>query len=96
MTDDTISGSSIIVLSKDQVSCDMDEEAVILNIKDGEYYELNPVAARVWKFIQEPRKMDEIMDMILDEYHVSREELKQDLYELIHDLSAKKLVHIQG
>lgn len=94
MESNTIKGSSKIVVSKEQVSCNMDEEVVILNIKEGEYFELNPVAARVWEIIQEPRAVNEIMDIIFEEYDVSKEELEKDLYELIHELYAKNLVDI--
>lgn len=96
MSDNIISASSKIVVSKEQVSRNMGEEAVILNIKDGEYYELNPVAARVWEIIKEPTGMDEIAAIILDEYDVGKEELEQDLHELMQDLSARNLVDIQN
>ena len=96
MPDSIISGSSRIVVSKEQTSCEMDEDVVVLNLKDGEYYELNPVAARVWSIIQEPTAMEDIMSIILDEYAVGKKELEQDLYDLVHELSAKKLVDIHN
>jgi hypothetical protein len=50
-----IAKTSTVVAAKDQVSCDLAGEAVILNLKSGIYYGLNPVAARVWSLIQRAR-----------------------------------------
>ena len=44
-----------MVATKDQVSCDLAGEAAILNIKSGVYYGLDPVGARIWNLMQEPR-----------------------------------------
>ena len=53
----TISDRSVVVAAKDQVSCDLAGEAAILNIKSGVYYGLDPVGARIWSLVQEPRKV---------------------------------------
>jgi len=52
-----LSEESRLVVSKDQVSCDLAGEAAILNLKNGVYYGLDPVGARIWNLIQEPRKL---------------------------------------
>ena len=96
MSENILSGSTTIMITKEQVWCNMEEAAVILNTRDGKYYELNPVGASFWKLIQEPRTVDEIMAMLLEEYEVERNELEQDLYELVHELLAKELVDIQN
>ena len=49
----------------EQVSCELGDEAVILNLEDGAYYGLNEVAARVWKIVQEPRTVGEIRDALM-------------------------------
>ena len=47
--------------AKDQVWCELAQEAVILNFKSGVYFGLNPVAARVWSLIQEPRTVSALL-----------------------------------
>ena len=60
----TISDRSVVVATKDQVSCDLAGEAAILNIKNGVYYGLDPVGARIWNLMQEPRAVAEIQNAI--------------------------------
>ena len=87
-----LSGRSIVVAAKEQVSCNLAEEAVILNLKAGVYYGLNPVGARIWNLIQEPRTVDEIRDAILEEYDVDPDRCERDLLVLLRDLAAKELI----
>jgi hypothetical protein len=90
----SISTESRIVVSQDQVSCDLSGEAAILNLKSGVYFGLNTVGASIWKLIQEPRTMDEIRDAIVGEYDVEPKRCEQDILELLQELSNHELVKI--
>jgi len=85
---------STVAASKDQVSCEVAGEAAILNLKNGAYYDLNPVGARIWKLIQEPRTFGELRDMLLEEYDVEPARLEADMRDLLDDLAELKLVEI--
>ena len=91
-----IEGSSKVSVSKDVVSCEMDQDAVLLNLVDGKYHELNDVAASIWAHVQESRTVDEILSFLLKEYQVDEEQCSRDLTELLDSLSAKGLIAIQG
>jgi hypothetical protein len=71
-----VSISSIVVAVKDQLSCDLAGEAVILNLKSGMYYGLDPVGARIWQLIQVPMAVKHIQDTILDEYDVEASQVR--------------------
>ena len=58
----SLSDRTTVVVAKDQVSCDLAGEAAILNLKNGVYYGLNTVGARVWNLVQEPKTFAELRD----------------------------------
>ncbi len=87
--------SSIVCASADQVSCDLDGEAAILDLKQGVYYGLNTVGAAVWALIAEPRRVDEIERAVLAEFDVTPEQCHRDLYELLNELAARGLLRIE-
>lgn len=60
--------TSRVVASKDQVSCAVDDETVILSLRTGEYYGLNVVAAHIWTLIQEERSLRDVRDVLLHTY----------------------------
>jgi len=90
-----LSGRSTVVAVKEQAACNLAEEVVILNVKAGVYFGLNPVAARIWNLIQEPKTVDEIRDAILDEYDVDPDRCEVELLGLLRDLADKALIEVK-
>ena len=91
-----ISGSSVVVAAREQVSCDLAGEVAILDVKSGIYYGLNAVGARIWNLVQEPRTVDEIYVTILEEYDVEADGCRRDIVALLQELLAKELVEIRN
>jgi hypothetical protein len=91
----SISDRSVVVVAKDQVSCDLAGEAAILNVKNGVYYGLDPVGARIWSLIQEPRAVAEIQNAITSEYEVDPERARRDLVALLEKLFAEGLIEVK-
>jgi hypothetical protein len=87
---------STVVVSQDQVSCDLSGESAILNVKAGVYYGLNEVGTRVWKLIQEPKRMSDIRDAILEEYEVEPHRCEADIMALLQDLLENGLIEVRN
>jgi hypothetical protein len=85
---------STITVSADQVSSQLGEEAVILNVKTGVYYGLNEVGARIWSLIQEPVRFDAIVQTLLEEYDVEASQCEDDVRTLLQELMAAKLIEV--
>jgi len=81
-----------IVASRDQVSCRTGQDATIMKIKDGTYYALDPVAARVWDLLQAPCTIGDIRDILIDEYQVDPARLELDIREFLNELASHQLV----
>lgn len=90
-----LSEQSIVSVTKDQVSCSLGSEAAILNMKDGTYYGLDPVGAQIWQLLQTPRKIEEIQELLLQEYDVEPERCQSDLLQLLEDLLGAGLIEVR-
>lgn len=89
-----ISKTSTVVMSKEQVSCELAGEAVILNLRSGVYFGLNPVGARVWSLIQEPQTVSAVLEILLECYEVTPDRCESDLLAILEDLAARGLIEI--
>jgi len=86
---------SRVSLSSEQVSAELDGEAVVLNLKDGVYFGLNPVGSRVWSLLKEaPKSVAELRQTILAEYDVGYEECDKDLRSLLDALQGHGLIDV--
>jgi len=70
----------------------LSEEMVLLNLKDGQYYSLDPVGQRVWELCDGTRRVSEIITVICSEFDAGRERVRDDLLELLGELADAKLV----
>jgi len=86
--DDTV----VVAVQEQVVSADLEDEVVILNLKDGVYYGLNPVGARIWNLLQQPRTVGEIRDIILQEYETSPQRCEEDLRRLLQEMDGRGLI----
>lgn len=91
----TLSKESVVTVAKDQVSCNLGEEAAILNMKDGIYYGLDPVGTQVWKLLQTPHTIADIHEVLLQEYDVEPERCQSDLLALLEDLLGAGLIEVR-
>jgi coenzyme PQQ synthesis protein D (PqqD) len=91
-----LSLGSVVVATAQQVSCPLGEESAILNLKNSVYYGMNPVGARVWTLLQQPRSVGELRDTLLDEYEVAADQCEHELLELLEKMRIEGLVEVRS
>jgi hypothetical protein len=91
-----VSVNSTVVAAETQVSSDLGEEVAILDFKAGVYYGLDDVGARVWQLVQEPKKVREIRNVLLEEYEIEPDRCEHDLIELLRSLAGEELIEINN
>ena len=91
-----ISGHSIIVAAREQVSSEPGEEVAILDlgfwVYCGVYCGLDAVGAYIWHLAQEPRTVNEVRESLLEECDVEPERCERDRVALLQRLAAEGLV----
>lgn len=85
---------SIIRASQNQVSCDMAGEAAILNQDSGMYYGLNAVGSRIWSLIQRPTTVNDLLQVLVEEYDVEPSRCERDLLLVLEQLAERGLIEI--
>ena len=94
--DNDISPFSIVVCSDDNLSCDLQGEAVLLNLQTGIYFGLNPLGARIWELIKKPVRVSDVHQQLLQDYEVDAIQCEADLVSFLKLLQAHSLIRVQG
>jgi hypothetical protein len=94
--DTSLSVHSVVSASPEQVSCPLGDEAAILNLKNTVYYGLNPVGARVWDLLQQPRTIGELRDVLIEEFDVEAGRCETDLLELLQKMRTEGLIQVRS
>ena len=89
-----ISKDTVVVASQELAAADLGEEVAILNLANGVYYSLNPVGARIWNLIQEPRSVRDVCKTLVAQYDVDTDRCEQDAIALLQQLVENDLVDV--
>lgn len=81
-----------LVVSDEVLFRELEEEAVLLDLKSGRYYGLDTVGRRIWVLLGELGTPRLVMARMEEEYEVDSERLRRDLLELIAKLASNGLL----
>ena len=90
-----ISTDSVVTAVRDQLTSGLDGEAVVLDVNSGKYFGFEAVGARIWELLQQPRKVSEIRDAMLREYHVDLAECERDLLAFLQHIQEAGLIEVK-
>lgn len=83
-----------ILRNPELISTDVDGEKVMMSIVNGEYFGLDSVGSRIWELIENPIKVETLVELLTDEFDVSKEQCEMDTLEFLNELMEKNLLFI--
>jgi len=76
------------------VAADMDGEAVMMGLTNGKYYGLGNVGSRIWVLIAHPCPVAAVVDSLIAEYDVERQQCLQDTVTFLQRLVGEGLARV--
>ncbi len=73
---------------------DLAGEAVLLELESGRYYGLNETGTRMWSLLAEHERVEEVLEVLFQEYDAPPERLRQELHQFIATLASRKLLNL--
>ncbi|MFP4977466.1 lasso peptide biosynthesis PqqD family chaperone [Paenibacillus sp. CN-4] len=91
-----LSMESVLVQREGNIASDMDGEKVMLNVKNGKYYNLGEVGGEIWSALEAPASVSRVVDTIRETYDVSAEKAEHDVLAFLRHLLDEGLVEFAG
>jgi len=85
---------SKIVQKPGNIVSDMDREKVMLNINNGNYYNLGQLGGVIWEMIKEPISVDNLINDLLLEYEVDKTDCENQVILFINRLYSEGLISV--
>ncbi len=86
--------ASRVRINEDVVFHDLQGEMVLLNLKTGVYFGLDPMGTRIWHLIHEANPLQEVLDSLLEEYEVMEAQCERELLGFVAQLRENELVEV--
>ena len=66
----------------------------MMDLEKGRYFSLNGVGSRIWEIIEEPIGINKIVDCLLEEYDVNRNECEENVLEFLGKLEDANIISV--
>lgn len=91
-----ISPKTIISQIEEIVASDIDGETVMMSVENGAYYGLDDIGSRIWKLIEKPINVSDLIDTLLEKFDVDRETCEKDVLTFLNELNEDKILEVEG
>ena len=71
-------------------------EVLALHIEQGTCYGFNSTATEIWKLIDRPRRLSELLSLLAEKFNVAPEICEPDVRELLRNLEQDGMVSIDA
>ncbi|NMW32540.1 PqqD family protein [Altererythrobacter sp. RZ02] len=82
----TVSHDDAVIFS------DLDNNIVMMNVENGEYYDFDEIASYIWRKLDEPIIIKQLCADLCDAFTVDAATCQADTLEFLDDLLGRKLI----
>lgn len=84
--------NEVLVPSPDAVESAVGDETVILHLKSGTYFGLDPMGTRIWAMLRDGVPTADICKRLCEEFDVSRDVVEADARRFLGELKANDIL----
>ncbi|RKD23185.1 metallophosphoesterase [Ammoniphilus oxalaticus] len=92
----TISMNQIVAQMEGNIVSDMGGEKVMLSIDNGKYYNLGEIGGDIWEQIDQPIRVEQLIERLLAIYDVDRTQCEQQVFSFLERLLSEGLIKLSG
>ena len=71
------------------------DELMMLNVKQGAYYSLDPIAAEIWGMLEQPARVQDLVDRLLQRYAVDPAQCQADVLQFLGELHQNAMILVK-
>ena len=71
------------------------DDLMMLNVEQGAYYSLDPIAAEIWNMLEQPARVRDLVDRLQKRYAVTPEQCQADVLAFLGDMQSHGMILIK-
>ena len=71
------------------------DDLMMLNVDQGAYYSLDPIAAEFWNMLENPKQVQELVDGLQKRYAVTPEQCQADVLAFLEEMHGNGMIRVR-
>lgn len=93
----SITTATVISRRKDGLLVsELGNEMVMMDIESGNYIGLNETGRVIWELIEQPVKVEDLINQLITRYEVSYEDCSKDTLEYLNKMEEQKIISLNA
>lgn len=85
----------VIQRDPEVIDAETDQEVVMVSIANGLYYGVSDVAREIWKTIEQPKRISDIIDDLAATYNIDRHSCEEQTLSFLESLRSEGLLRVK-
>jgi hypothetical protein len=87
-----IGEATLIHRTASVLTAEIDKQIVMMDIDSGRYLGLDDIGSVIWKRLETPRTLGDLVDCLVEDYDAERAVIAQDVRELLKEMATQGIV----
>jgi len=74
------------------ISGRLHDEMVMMDLEQGKYFSLNPIATRIWDLLEKEQTIEELCALLTEEYEVESKRCLEEVSEYLGEMFRLRLI----
>lgn len=89
-----ITDASTLRRNPELLSVEMDGDLVMMSIETGNYFGVSGIGPSIWHFLETPKRFDEIVDEIVENFEVEPDIAAADLRAFVASMAKNGMIEV--
>lgn len=91
---DEITIETVVASGSSLVSADVGDELVLLHVEKNAYYDTDAIGADIWHQLEQPVRVCDLCDRLVDKYEVDRETCQKDVLAFLNEALREDVLRV--
>lgn len=87
-----MSSEALYIAQSDVVDCDIGGDRALLHLDTNTYFTMNATASMLWLALSEPRSLEDLVNLVTENFEVTAEQCRADITTLVDQMLAAKVI----
>ena len=91
----TIQLDTLVSRAQGFTTAPVNDELMMLNVEQGAYYSLDPIAADIWNMLEKPARVNDLAEQLQKRYAVTPEQCQADVLAFLEEMQTNGMILIE-